>query len=132
LRQLIDALTSGLIAGTVERACSAGAADFEDVRKFPSRLAAFSAETGETSRSLKRFLHQKVYASPELGEDRQRSMAMIGELFAFFLAHPDRLPEAYREQNEGEPPHRIVCDYIAGMTDAFFRRVYDQTVGAGR
>ena len=37
----------------------------EDVRCFPSRLAAFSAEAGETSRALKRFLHRKVYASSE-------------------------------------------------------------------
>jgi dGTPase len=132
LRQLIDALTSGMIAGTVERACSSAAGDFEDVRRFPSRLAAFTAEAGETSRALKRFLHRRVYDSPELGEDRQRSMEMIGELFAFFLAHPDRLPEPYREQNEGEPAHRVVCDYIAGMTDGFFRRTYDQTIGAGR
>ena len=132
LRQLIDTLTSGLISGTVERAESAGVAGVEDVRRCPSRLAAFSAEAGETSRQLKRFLHQKVYASPALNEDRQRSTARIGELFRIFLEEPERLPEAYREQHAGEPRHRLVCDYIAGMTDAFFGRTYEQAVGGAR
>ena len=64
-----------------------------------------------------------------LGEDRRRSMSMIGELFRFFLANPDRLPEAYRDQEVAEPAHRVVCDYIAGMTDGFFRRTYQQLIG---
>ena len=49
---------------------------------------------------------------------------MIGELFRFFLDHPDRLPENYVEEAENQPLHRIVCDYIAGMTDGFFERCY--------
>jgi dGTPase len=126
LRQLVDALVSGLIAGTVERAAAAGAESVDDVRRFPSRLAAFTSETAETSRALKRFLFAKVYASPALGDDRARSMAQIAELFEFFLQHPERLPETYREQTAGEPAHRAVCDYIAGMTDGFFRRTYEQ------
>ena len=55
---------------------------------------------------------------------------MIGELFSFFLEEPGRLPEAYREQSRAEPPHRMVCDYIAGMTDGFFYRTYEQMLGA--
>ena len=128
LRQLVDALVSGLIEGTAAQARESGAASVDDVRKWPRRLAAFTAETAETSRQLKRFLFAKVYA--ELGEDRQRSVTMIGELFRFFLANPDRLPPLYYQQTREEPPHRVVCDYIAGMTDAFFRRTYDQTVGS--
>jgi dGTPase len=130
LRQLVDRLTSGLIAGTVDAAGAAGVRTMDDVRRHASRLAVFTPETAETSRSLKAFLHRWVYASPVLGEDRSRSMEMIGELFGFFLSRQDRLPEAYREQYAGEPAHRVVCDYIAGMTDAFFRRTYDQTIAA--
>jgi dGTPase len=57
-------------------------------------------------------------------------MAMIAELFTYFLADPGRLPEAYSSQARSDAPHRVVCDYIAGMTDSYFRRTYDQTVGA--
>jgi dGTPase len=130
LRHLVDALTSGLIEGTVARAGLAGAGSAEEVRSYSGRLAAFTPQAADASASLKRFLYAKVYASTALGEDRHRSMEMIGELFRFFLDCPDRLPEAYREQAEGEPAHRVVCDYIAGMTDGFFRRTYEQTLGA--
>ncbi len=129
LRQLIDVLVSGLIEGTVAAARAAGVADSDGVRRCERRLAAMTAEGAETSLALKRFLHERVYDSAMLGEDRRRSMSMIGELFRFFLANPDRLPEAYRDQEAAGPAHRVVCDYIAGMTDGFFRRTYQQLIG---
>jgi len=129
LRQLVDLLVSGLIEGTSRRAREAGVKNVDDVRAFPGRLAAFTPEAAETSRVLKTFLYRNVYSSPALGEDRNRSMALIGELFQFFVEHPDRLPAQYREQALAEPAHRVVCDYIAGMTDAFLRRTYEQTIG---
>jgi len=130
LRQLIDILVSGLVEGTVERARQSGAGDAGEVRAVPHRLAAFTPETAATSRALKQFLYRQVYDSPPLVEDRQRSMSMIGELFQFFLAHPDRLPPPYDEQARNDPAHRVVCGYIAGMTDAFFRRTFETTIGS--
>lgn len=129
LRQLVDMLVSGLIEGTVARADQGGLADVDDVRNLPVRLAAFTPQAADTSRTLKRFLYSHVYASPGLGADRSRSMAMIAELFEFFLENPDRLPSSYAEQAADEPVHRMVCDYIAGMTDGFFRRTYEQMTG---
>jgi len=130
LRQLIDLLVSGLIEGTLEHARSSGVENSEDVRAFPRRLAAFSAEAAETSRLLKRFLVRTVYSAPELSEERSRSVAMIGELFRFFLDDPDRLPQPYAAQARQMPAYRVVCDYIAGMTDSFLRRTYVQSIGA--
>ena len=128
LRQLVDALVSGLIEGTVARAREAGVTSTDEVRTFSRRLAAFAPEEAETSRQLKRFLYEKVYAAPALVEERARSVAMIRELFEFFLERPDRLPQPYSEQANHTPVHRVVCDYIAGMTDSFFRRTYEQTI----
>ena len=71
-----------------------------------------------------------MYSSPVLDEERRRSTTMMAELFDFFLAYPDRLPDPYREMAAGEAPHRVICDYIAGMTDAFFHRTYDQVLSA--
>jgi len=83
----------------------------------------------ETSRELKRFLYTRVYASDALGNDRQLSMARIAELFRFFLERPERLPQPYARQACDEPAHHVVCDYIAGMTDAFFHRTYELLLG---
>jgi dGTPase len=129
LRRLIDALVTGLIEGTAGSARDAAVENSGEVRAFPRRLAAFTAQAAETSRALKQFLYAEVYASAALGADRQRSMTMIGELFRFFLDHPGRLPPPYCQQALAEPAHRVVCDYIAGMTDAFFRRTYEPTIG---
>jgi dGTPase len=131
LRQLIDVLVSGLIEGTVEQARLAGAETVEQVRSLPRRLASFTRESAETSRQLKRFLHAKVYEAPALTAGRSHSVRMVGELFQFFLDHPGRLPPGYREQAGEEPLYRQVCDYIAGMTDGFFRRIYEQHLGNG-
>jgi dGTPase len=129
LRQLIDALVSGLIEGTLASAREAAVESVEEVRAYPRRLATLTAETAETNAALKRFLHRKVYASEPLVEDRRRSMVRIADLFQFFLENPDRLPQPYAELAAAEPPHRVVCDYIAGMTDAYFDRTYGQIIG---
>jgi dGTPase len=129
LRQLIDLLVSGLIEGAVESAREARVTSAEEVRACPRRIAAFTPQTAATSLALKRFLHARVYGSAALGEDRRRSMAMVADLFQFFEERPGRLPQPYAGQALAEPAHQVVCDYIAGMTDAFFRRTYEQTIG---
>jgi dGTPase len=126
LRRLINLLVTGLIEGTVAAVREAGVSSVEEVRRHPARLAAFVPEAAAASAALKAFLRRSVYFSELLAEERRRSAAMISELFGYFLDDPARLPESYREQACGQPPHRVVCDYIAGMTDGFFRRTYDQ------
>jgi dGTPase len=130
LRHLVDALVGGLIDGTVERARQSGAKDSAELRVAAHRFAGYTPETAETARALKRFLGQRVYHSDLLSEGRKESQAMIAKLFEYFVADPSRLPAPYAEQASENPPHRVVCDYIAGMTDAFFRRTYEQC-GAG-
>ena len=56
-------------------------------------------------------------------------MQAIAELFEYFVQDPERLPEAYAERAKKEPPHRVICDYIAGMTDGYFNRVYRDATG---
>jgi dGTPase len=130
LRRLIDLLVTGLIEGTVAAVEASGAASVEDVRRHPVRLAAFAPEAAAATTALKSFLRRSVYFSELLAEERRHSAAMISELFGYFLDNPERLPESYREETSGQPPARVVCDYIAGMTDGFFRRTYEQVFHA--
>ena len=59
-------------------------------------------------------------------------MERLARLFGYLMAHPERLPdfrdppqpEDSPDQPEAKPLHRAVCDYIAGMTDGYFQRVY--------
>ena len=126
LRLLIDWLVGGLVEGTVGAAREACVTNAEEVRDFPRRIAVFRPDVAAASRDLKRFMQRFVFASPELAEDRERSRHMMGELFQFFLEHPDRLPEPYNERARSHFAPRVICDYIAGMTDGFFHRTYKQ------
>jgi dGTPase len=51
---------------------------------------------------------------------------MIAELFAYYEANPDRLPSLYRDQAEEGHSHRVICSYIAGMTDGYCQRIYNE------
>ena len=124
MRRLIDWLVTGLIEGTCRAALSAGVETVEDVRRLPARIATFSEGARETNTALKQFLHAHVYYDEVLRQERRRSMAIIADLFEFFLANPDRLPEPYDELARENKPHRVVCDYIAGMTDGFCLRMH--------
>ena len=59
-------------------------------------------------------------------EGRRESTGRIEAVFGFFMKHPDRLPVNYLEETAGDPLHRKVCDYIAGMTDGFLVRTCAQ------
>ncbi len=129
LRALIGTLVSGLINGTMQAVEAAGVSDVEEVRRHPRRLAAFTAEAQATARQLKQYLFHSVYYAEPLVEERRMSAGMIASLFEYLLERPEALPEEYREFTAGVPAHRAVCDYIAGMTDGFFRRTYKQLLG---
>jgi dGTPase len=124
VRGLIDWLVSGLVEGTV--AAAQGLADVDAIRAYPRRVVRFTPETAQGAAQLKRFLRAQVYESAQLVEDRRRSAAQIDALFEKLFRNPELLPAAYLEESAGEPLHRQVCDYIAGMTDGFFTRTCAQ------
>jgi dGTPase len=125
LRRLIDFLVSGLLEGTQQAALSAGLASFEEVRLYPERIAVLSPAAREAGRQLKTFLYERVYTAPPLSLDKQRCAEKVGELFRFYLDSPRSLPPAYQARAAEEPPHRVICDYIAGMTDKYLLRLHE-------
>ena len=124
VRGLIDGLVTGLMEGTLS-AC-VGLTDVDAVRAHPERVARFTPEAAKTSAQLKKFLRASVYESPALVQARSESVSRIAGLFALLLEHPERMPAAYLAESAGQPLHRQVCDYIAGMTDGFFLRTAAQ------
>jgi len=133
VRSLTDVMVSALIEGTVAAARESGASDTDAVRRLPHRIVRFTPEISATTRQIKQFLHDHVYVSSELAEDRRRSMERLSHLFGHLMAHPELVPGGEASENSGErnqaPLHRAVCDYIAGMTDGYFRRVYTALLG---
>ncbi len=129
VRRVIDILGSALIEGTWQAAASAGVENTGDVRQNPERLVRLSAKGEPLNRALKTFLMRHVYEHPTLLEGRETSTAAVSNLFQFFLSQPGKLPENYQEEANYQPLHRLVCDYIAGMTDGYFWRVHRAMLG---
>jgi dGTPase len=130
LRGLVDMLVSGFIQGTFQASEAAAIADWEELRAYPRRVAVFAPDALTTNRRLKQFLHHEVYFSEPMVEERRRSAQRIAELFEYYVDHPQSLPEGFAASLASTPVHRVVCDYIAGMTDGFFERRYQLIAGS--
>jgi dGTPase len=119
LKRVLDRLVSDLIAHSRELIRQAGVKQVDEVRRFPRRLFAFSPEVDRERREIREFLYQNLYFSPVLQPDKQQAEQVIAELFDFYVKMPRMLPMSYQEKARQEPLHRIVCDYLAGMTDNY-------------
>jgi dGTPase len=130
LRRLLDAMVSDLISTTSERAKAAGCKTSDDVRRHPTRLAAFSESMERERRRTKDFLYANLYYSPTLASEKELAERIVGELFEYWMDHPEALPESYQSKARGEPLARVVCDYIAGMTDNYIFDQYERMLKA--
>jgi dGTPase len=122
LKRLLDYLVTDLIEAL--RAVMAGLESVEAVRAQPRRLAAFSPAADTERRQLKEYLYAHLYHHPRLMDENASAKRVVTEVFERLLARPDALPPAYRAQMEQSPPTRVICDYLAGMTDSYIRQVH--------
>jgi dGTPase len=73
---------------------------------------------------LREFLFERVYLRLEAKEEQEKAISLVRSLFSYYLGHPDAVPAEYRSSPGDLPTH--VADYIAGMTDRFALRTYEQ------
>ena len=78
--------------------------------------------------ALEQFLYEHVYRHPDIVRVRGKAQQQVRELHQFFVDHPDRLPNEYQSRAERVGLRRATADYIAGMTDRFCLRQYDQLI----
>jgi len=129
LKRIFDDFVGDLITHTEQRVKAADPHSLEDVRRHRERLAAFSPPVEDERRRLKTFLYENLYYSPALASEKEDAERITGELFAHWMEEPDDLPRSYREKAAQEPLARVICDYIAGMTDPFIYQQYEKYCG---
>lgn len=79
-----------------------------------------STEIEQAMIELRHFMFEHVYKNPIAKGEEVKAKAMIEQLFHYYMEHIEQLPGKYlRMLDEGEKPERVVCDYIAGMTDQY-------------
>ena len=129
LKRIFDRLVTDLIETTHSRLQASGIETVEDVRLQGNRLAGFSSEVASENATLKRFLNARLYSIPAISEDRDRSVSALDALFLFFMEHPEKMPASYARAAEAGRANRVVCDYLAGMTDHFLLRQCRELIG---
>ena len=126
LKRLLNALVTDLIESTRARLREEGVDSAEAVRRQPERLAGLGSPMARENRRLKAFLFQKLYSHPKLRADRKAIVQSVEGLFHHFMDHPRSLPPTHAAKAPREALHRVVCDYLAGMTDHYLAEQYQK------
>lgn len=82
-----------------------------------------SPEVADAMRRLRQFLFEHVYIGSEAKREEEKAKRLLQNLFDFFIRHPEELPTDRQSANSDELP-RVVCDYVAGMTDRYALDLY--------
>jgi len=125
LKSILDLFVTDLLETTKQKVLESGARNVEDVRRYPERLAAFSDQVERERRQAKAFLYDHLYYSETLRPEKDHAEVVVSGLFDYYITHQEALPLSYQEAFSGDPA-RVVCDYIAGMTDNYILAQYEQ------
>jgi dGTPase len=132
VRSIIERCVSDLIDTTSANLEKARVASVEDVRSAGRRLVGYSAETAARVAELKDFLFRNMYRHYRVVRMGDKAGRLLRDLFDSYVNEPRQLPPHFQERIEGDGVHRVVCDYIAGMTDRFavdeHQKLFDPTV----
>lgn len=130
-RRMITAMVLDLVDETTLRLEDLRPGSAEDVRSAPGPVAGFSDRMTREIGELRELLFAEFYLHPRIREVMDNAKKIVRDLFAFFLDHPEALPEDWRERAAGGRRGRVISDFVAGMTDRLaldtHRRLFDDT-----
>jgi dGTPase len=124
VRRTITFFIEDAIAESQRRIAASGVASVEDVWAQREPLFGFSRPALNADASLRAFLCENIYRHERLNHIRRDAGEIVRNLFARFFAAPDSMPAewaltAARAEASEARIARVVCDYIAGMTDRY-------------
>lgn len=131
IRRLVGIEVNDAIQATAANLSAAGVQSLADLRARGKNMSAYSDAIAEENQELKRFLFDRFYRHYRVARMAAKADRTIRALFSAFVEEPAQLPpETHANISEtGRGLHRIVCDYIAGMTDRYaiaeHRRLFD-------
>lgn len=129
--KVINAQVTDLVETILSTIEAEGIRSTEDVRERKKPVARFSAEMEKKNKQLKRFLRENLYKHHRVIRMADKAERIIKELFKAYLRAPKLLPPHVSSliDKSGREKHRVICDYIAGMTDRFaldeFKKLFD-------
>jgi len=122
VRDMIGYMVSDVLTETRRRLADKNPQSADDVRALKDAICDFSAEFREKEEPLRKFLYENMYKHYKVNRMMGQASRVVKGLFDLFINDPEILPTALRDKCDAprtETTARIVCDYIAGMTDSF-------------
>jgi dGTPase len=118
-----------LVSTTVENLQNNNISSYEDVRKQTKNLVDLSPQMSELNQQLKEFLYQRLYRHSKVERMRVKAEYFLTRLFKDYINNPTLLPERHQQRFAKYGTERVICDYIASMTDRYvqdeYKRLYE-------
>ncbi|MDD2580868.1 MAG: deoxyguanosinetriphosphate triphosphohydrolase [Desulfuromonadaceae bacterium] len=136
-KRLVYQTISALIGVLINDVCTTASSNIErlgitsldDLRRVNRSVVHFNDDITKRNLALKCFLFQNLYRHHKVDKMRVKAEIFITRLFETYLRYPNLLPPKYRLRIERFGLQRVVCDYIAGMTDRFaldeYKRLFE-------
>jgi dGTPase len=105
-------------------------AAFSAAARGPRRVVSHAPAVAAAKRELERFLFERVYRSERVLAVRDPAQQRLAELFRWYVAHPESMPEGFRRRAGECGLFRSVADYLAGMTDRFLETEHARRLGS--
>jgi len=133
VKAILETLVTDLIKNTQIQIEKLNIKTIADVRERGKNLVAFSPEIKAKNIELKKFLFEKLYRHYRVERMAEKAKRVLTELFHTYVNNPKILPPDFKnDYSENEAITRVVCDYIAGMTDRFaldeYTKLFDPRV----
>ncbi len=130
-RRLISQMVRDLCAETLAQIETLRPESASGVREAPCPVVRFSKNMVAQMADLRKFLFQEFYFHPRVKKAMDGARKIVCDLFQYFLAHPEALPEDWRQSAARADRARVIGDFVAGMTDRLaldtHRRLFDDT-----
>tara|TARA_B110000008_G_scaffold254582_1_gene270614 strand:+ start:1581 stop:2732 length:1152 start_codon:yes stop_codon:yes gene_type:complete len=128
VRLIINLLINDLIGNSNENIINKKIINSDDVRNCDSLVIGFSDEIKMLNMELKRFLYSNLYKHPDVIKMTDQANLVIENLFSAYMNDIKLIPNDYIQYNllkiNSGFKERVICDYIAGMTDRFAQLEY--------
>ncbi len=139
LRRFFGVLVEDVIAYATTALGALDPASPQDIRHAGRAMVRFSDQVFADLKEVRAFLFTRMYRAPRVVETRAIVTDVVNDLFPHMMAHPEQLPRQWqaevRAAQDDTTLARLVCDYIAGMTDRFalqtHRRIFNRDLGLG-
>jgi dGTPase len=125
VKRIIDRLVTALIENTRKTLAANEIGSVDSVRRCPFRLVQLDPDMRQKNQELKQFLHDHLYDHDVLKAAMRRAQLELEDLFQYYSEDPTMLPQSHQSRIPTLGLYRVVCDYIAGMTDPFARAKHD-------